>query len=154
MKYDSAYRHLLTSRWRRADPALTQMSKPARSMRPGISLTPEPSSGAILPPIGRHTPGLASRGSAASRSATAKLQKTSTPGKQQLHQTLRGFDKARRGTVTIEQLQQGLVELNMVPAASNDVILDLFKSCDRDGNGNIEYDELMHVIQEHAAAGK
>jgi len=151
MKYDPAYRHLLTSRWRRADPALAQMQSKPRGA--GLSLTPDPGSSSLLPPIAKSSQPGGLRSRIASRSSSA-AHPHGNHFKNRLRQAFVAFDKSRSGTVTIEQLQQGLVALNLVPATSNAVMLDVFKSCDRDGNGNIDYDRLCRVIQDYEASGQ
>ena len=55
--------------------------------------------------------------------------------------------------VTIEELQQGLVALDLVPAAPNAALLELFRNCDRDGQGNIDYDVLCTKLQGFEAKG-
>jgi len=56
--------------------------------------------------------------------------------------------------VSIEQVQQGLVACGLVPAAPNQALLDLFQSCDCDGQGNIDYQKLATTIYAQEAAGR
>lgn len=71
-----------------------------------------------------------------------------------LYDALRSLDKTGRGTLTIEALQQGLVALDLVPNASNDELLNLFRSCDLEGNGSIDYKMFAAQLQAREAQGK
>ena len=173
MKYDPAYRHLLTARWRVERPALgashsekpkmmasgsQTVPKPAASRL--LSLTPQPAANGLTPPKLAAKPasrlsaqGLGSR-LAASRGLSGARPRGSAARPGNLLATLRAFDRQGQGMVTIEQVQEGLVACDLVPAAPNKVLLDLFQSCDRDGQGNIDYKQLATIVQAQEAAGQ
>jgi len=144
MKYDPAYRHLLTSRWHKLSGG-SMMPPPMRQAPPkGGSFTPEPTgAGLMLPAIAQ------ARGGGASRAPSSK-----GVGSRRLRDAFLALDKGKTGTLTIEELQQGLVALDLVPTATNAALMELFRVCDRDGHGNIDYNELVRMIQERDAAGK
>lgn len=147
MKYDPAYRHLLTSRWRKLSPMdyLHAAQRQQAATKGGGSLTPEPTgAGLMLPPIAQASAGAGSRA----------LSSSSNVGARRLRDAFRALDKGNKGTVTIEELQQGLVALDLVPTATNASLLELFRVCDRDGHGNINYNEFVRMLQEREAAGK
>jgi len=150
VKYDTAYRHQLTSRWRK-EGGLPQPSIRSKALR-GSSLTPEPSgAGLVLPHIGKPQ----SRRSTFSRPAQSRIgsQGGDKGGTRRMREAFRSLDRDQTGTVTIEELQQGLVALDLVPAAPNAALLELFRNCDRDGQGNIDYDVLCTKLQGFEAKG-
>ena len=67
--------------------------------------------------------------------------------------TLSAYDREGTGTISIENVQKGLVSMNLVPATSNQALMDLFQSCDRDGQGNIDYVKLATTVQARETQG-
>lgn len=159
-KYDPAYRHLLTSRWRQAGGG----RQPTKMRAPGgSSFTPEPGAMGLQPPQGITLPqigkpvsraqGRLSRMGGSRGALGGSRGGANVGGVKRLRDAFRSLDANNTGTVTIEELQQGLVALDLVPAASNNELLQLFQSCDRDGQGNIDYNELVQKLQMREAQG-
>jgi len=144
LKYDESYRHLLTSRWK---DALPMAKSRAAQMHAPQSMTPEPGvSGITLPHIGKPP----TRASVMSRTLSRHSDKGET---KRLVGALRMLDQGQTGQLSIEQLQKCLVTQNMVPNASNDELLNLFRSCDEAGNGMIDYNKLSTKLQARETQG-
>jgi len=143
LKYDESYQNMLTTRWAAAVPL--QIHKPKRR-EPPQSFTPEPGvEGLSLPAIAKPN----------SRMLSHSLSRKSDKGPtKRLREALRSMDTGGRGCLSIEQLQQGLVALDLVPNGTNDQLLHLFRSCDQDGNGSIDYNMLVTKLQAQESQGK
>ena len=77
----------------------------------------------------------------------------SGPGNSAMASAFKSMDRSGQGTVTIEELQQALLNLDLVPAAPNQALLELFQSCDRGGGGNIDYQTLTMKLKTAEAKG-
>ncbi len=66
-----------------------------------------------------------------------------------LKKIFEAFDKGKDGQISINELQQGLIQLKSSHMKSDDV-LELFKTIDADKNGRIDYTEfLAATLQKH-----
>lgn len=135
LKYDTSYRNFLMGQWRSG---LGQTQVRPKGMP--MSLTPEPRGLPRLQP-----PNKALMLPIASRAASRASAQSGGSKWQALLSKLSSMD--RGGVIPIEQLQQALSSMHMVPpGGSNKRLMDLLAECDQ-GGGDIDYRKFVAAAQ-------
>jgi calcium-dependent protein kinase len=62
------------------------------------------------------------------------------------------FDKNRDGKISPEELRQALISGSLEDDVSKDVVDQVLREVDRDGSGEIDFPEFMHMMQQDAFA--
>merc|ERR1712080_631512 len=84
------------------------------------------------------------RSSVLSISMTTKKQKDLSKDEDFLHAAFRGYDKNKDGKISLNEFKRVMSRSTM----SKRQIEDLVKAADLDGNGYVDYEEFVKMMQE------
>jgi len=146
LKYDTSYRNRLMAQWR-------QLLGESTARMPGhpVSQTPDPRPPPGLMPASRGLGPPGSRGLSLPALSRGSQRQGSNWGA--VRSMLQSLD--RGGTVSVEQLQDTLMRSQMQPVpAANDQLMDMLRSFDKSGKGDIDYNGFLTTAQQMEGRGQ